>query len=47
MDERRNTTEKFKNVTDTITRLLDGYDIRLRPSFGGKTSQSQGSRREN
>jgi len=23
------------NVTKTITRLLDGYDIRLRPNFGG------------
>ena len=24
------------NVTKTIGRLLDGYDIRLRPNFGGK-----------
>ena len=23
------------NVTKTIGRLLDGYDIRLRPNFGG------------
>lgn len=26
------------NVTKTIGRLLDGYDIRLRPNFGGKLS---------
>ena len=24
------------NVTKTIGRLLDGYDIRLRPNFGGE-----------
>ena len=24
------------NVTKTIGRLLKGYDIRLRPNFGGK-----------
>ena len=24
------------NVIKTIGRLLDGYDIRLRPNFGGK-----------
>ena len=26
------------NVTKTIGRLLDGYDIRLRPNFGGGCS---------
>ena len=25
-----------ENVTKTIGRLLDGYDIRLRPNFGGE-----------
>ena len=25
------------NVTKTIGRLLDGYDIRLRPNFGGES----------
>nr|XP_018905095.1 PREDICTED: gamma-aminobutyric acid receptor subunit beta-like isoform X2 [Bemisia tabaci] len=28
-------TDRLENVTQTITRLLDGYDIRLRPNFGG------------
>ena len=32
-DERANSLE---NVTKTIGNLLDGYDIRLRPNFGGK-----------
>nr|BAH03471.1 gamma-aminobutyric acid receptor beta subunit [Ambigolimax valentianus] len=27
--------EHFRNVTETIDNLLKGYDIRLRPSFGG------------
>ena len=27
------------NVTKTIGRLLDGYDIRLRPNFGGELRQ--------
>ena len=31
-DERANSLE---NVTKTIGNLLDGYDIRLRPNFGG------------
>ena len=31
-DERFNSLE---NVTKTIGNLLDGYDIRLRPNFGG------------
>jgi hypothetical protein len=31
------TLELFvENVTKTIGRLLDGYDIRLRPNFGGE-----------
>ncbi|BES99342.1 chloride channel [Nesidiocoris tenuis] len=29
------TTDRLANVTQTISRLLDGYDIRLRPNFGG------------
>ena len=28
------------NVTKTIGRLLDGYDIRLRPNFGGKYEEA-------
>ena len=28
------------NVTKTIGRLLDGYDIRLRPNFGGEALSS-------
>ncbi|XP_076274666.1 ligand-gated chloride channel homolog 3 isoform X1 [Rhynchophorus ferrugineus] len=28
-------SERLDNVTQTITRLLEGYDIRLRPDFGG------------
>ncbi|ESP02384.1 hypothetical protein LOTGIDRAFT_138579 [Lottia gigantea] len=30
----QDTVERFRNVTDTIDGLLQGYDIRLRPSFG-------------
>ena len=28
-------TDALENVTRTIGNLLDGYDIRLRPNFGG------------
>ncbi|KAF4530702.1 hypothetical protein B566_EDAN004943 [Ephemera danica] len=28
-------SERLENVTQTISRLLEGYDIRLRPNFGG------------
>ena len=34
-DERANSLE---NVTKTIGNLLDGYDIRLRPNFGGENT---------
>lgn len=27
---------RLENVTQTISRILEGYDIRLRPNFGGK-----------
>lgn len=27
---------RLENVTQTITKILKGYDIRLRPNFGGK-----------
>lgn len=30
------TSEHLDNVTQTIESLLDGYDIRLRPNFGGE-----------
>lgn len=29
---------RLENVTQTIARILEGYDIRLRPNFGGKYS---------
>ncbi|XP_066584105.1 gamma-aminobutyric acid receptor subunit beta-like [Prorops nasuta] len=29
-------TDRLENVTQTISRILDGYDIRLRPNFGGE-----------
>ena len=29
-------TDALENVTRTIGNLLDGYDIRLRPNFGGE-----------
>lgn len=32
------TSEHLDNVTQTIEMLLDGYDIRLRPNFGGEYS---------
>ncbi len=32
---RDDSTESLENVTRTIGNLLDGYDIRLRPNFGG------------
>ncbi|XP_033216718.1 gamma-aminobutyric acid receptor subunit beta-like [Belonocnema kinseyi] len=28
-------SDRLQNVTQTISRILDGYDIRLRPNFGG------------
>lgn len=31
---------RLENVTQTIARILEGYDIRLRPNFGGKTRHS-------
>ncbi|XP_034936796.1 gamma-aminobutyric acid receptor subunit beta-like [Chelonus insularis] len=33
---RNNISDKLENVTQTISRILDGYDIRLRPNFGGE-----------
>ncbi|KAL7289866.1 hypothetical protein TKK_0016263 [Trichogramma kaykai] len=29
-------SDRLANVTQTISRILDGYDIRLRPNFGGE-----------
>lgn len=29
---------RLENVTQTIARILEGYDIRLRPNFGGNMS---------
>ncbi|KAH9640640.1 hypothetical protein HF086_000584 [Spodoptera exigua] len=31
----RTAIDRLENVTHTVTRILDGYDIRLRPNFGG------------
>lgn len=31
---------RLENVTQTIARILEGYDIRLRPNFGGNQSES-------
>ncbi|RLU23529.1 hypothetical protein DMN91_003734 [Ooceraea biroi] len=28
-------SDRLENVTQTISKILDGYDIRLRPNFGG------------
>ncbi|XP_050362902.1 gamma-aminobutyric acid receptor subunit beta-like isoform X1 [Nymphalis io] len=33
--ERTVAVDRLENVTHTVTRILDGYDIRLRPNFGG------------
>jgi len=30
---------RLENVTQTIARILEGYDIRLRPNFGGKMNK--------
>ncbi|KAJ8946711.1 hypothetical protein NQ318_006969 [Aromia moschata] len=34
--ERSMVSDRLENVTQTISRLLEGYDIRLRPNFGGE-----------
>ncbi|XP_074041301.1 ligand-gated chloride channel homolog 3 [Leptinotarsa decemlineata] len=34
--ERNMVSERLENVTQTISKLLEGYDIRLRPNFGGE-----------
>ncbi|CAN7950928.1 unnamed protein product, partial [Ixodes pacificus] len=28
--------EQLENITDILKNILEGYDIRLRPNFGGK-----------
>ncbi|XP_072942144.1 gamma-aminobutyric acid receptor subunit beta-like isoform X2 [Epargyreus clarus] len=33
--ERTIVIDRLENVTHTVSRILDGYDIRLRPNFGG------------
>lgn len=35
------TSARLENVTQTIARILAGYDIRLRPNFGGKITWSK------
>ncbi|CAH0560461.1 unnamed protein product [Brassicogethes aeneus] len=34
--QRNMVSDRLENVTQTISRLLEGYDIRLRPNFGGE-----------
>lgn len=31
-------SDRLDNVTQTISKLLEGYDIRLRPNFGGNSN---------
>jgi hypothetical protein len=35
-EQRMMAASRLENVTQTIARILEGYDIRLRPNFGGK-----------
>ncbi|CAH1106182.1 unnamed protein product [Psylliodes chrysocephalus] len=35
-DKNNIVSDRLANVTQTISRLLEGYDIRLRPNFGGE-----------
>lgn len=37
-DGSKTSNNKLNNVTEIIKSILDGYDIRLRPNFGGKIS---------
>lgn len=37
----KDNTESLENVTKTIGNLLEGYDIRLRPNFGGKFNKER------
>ncbi|XP_017757918.1 PREDICTED: gamma-aminobutyric acid receptor subunit beta-like isoform X1 [Eufriesea mexicana] len=34
--ENTGVSDRLENVTQTMSRILDGYDIRLRPNFGGE-----------
>lgn len=34
-EQRMMAASRLENVTQTIARILEGYDIRLRPNFGG------------
>lgn len=34
-DHKMMAASRLENVTQTIARILEGYDIRLRPNFGG------------
>ncbi|CAG9563556.1 unnamed protein product [Danaus chrysippus] len=34
--DRSDAVDRLQNVTQTVSRILDGYDIRLRPNFGGE-----------
>lgn len=39
----RKTFQSEGNVTEIIKTILEGYDIRLRPDFGGKNLESSSS----
>lgn len=36
-DHKGYTAAQLENITKTLTQMLEGYDIRLRPNFGGKS----------
>jgi hypothetical protein len=35
--QQQSQSDRLENVTQTISKLLQGYDIRLRPNFGGES----------
>lgn len=38
-DQRHLAAAQLENITKTLTQMLEGYDIRLRPNFGGKLAR--------
>lgn len=36
-DHKGYSAAQLENITKTLTQMLEGYDIRLRPNFGGKS----------
>lgn len=35
-DQKHLAAAQLENITNSLTQMLEGYDIRLRPNFGGK-----------